>query len=100
MARALHLSTAKLPEIEIEKPGKLLGNTTVESIRSGIYYGHLAMIEGMAMRLKTVADADVKIIATGGFAPLMAKHTTVIDILDENLLLDGLRLIQDRIHPE
>lgn len=99
MIKALHRNTAKLPEIEIEKPESVLGNTTVESIQSGIFYGHTAMIEGMIQRMKKEVSDDPKVIATGGFASLIAENTTLIDVVDENLLLDGLRLIYARIQP-
>lgn len=97
MAKALHLSTAQLPEIEIEKQKKVLGNTTAESIQSGILYGHIAMVEGIVRRIKKERDDNPKIVATGGFASQIAENTTAIDIVDENLLLDGLRLLNERL---
>lgn len=98
MARALHLNTAKLPEIEIEKPNNVLGHTTEESIRSGIFYGHIATVEGLIRKIKKESGDDSKVIATGGFASLIAENTSLIDIVDENLLLEGLRLLYGRIN--
>ena len=98
MAKALHLNTAKLPEITIEKPENVLGDSTIGSIQSGIFYGHIAMVEGMVQKIKKELDDDLKIVATGGFASLITENTTFIDIVDENLLLDGLRLLHDRIN--
>ncbi len=98
MAKALHLNTAKLPEIEIEKPGSVLGNTTVESIQSGIFCGHVAMVEGMIQKIKKEIGDNSKVVATGGFASLIAESTTLIDFVDENLLLNGLRLLHERIN--
>ncbi len=98
MAKALHLNTAKLPQVEIEKPESVLGNTTVESIQSGIFYGHVAMVEGVIQKIKKEIDDDPKVVATGGFASLIADNTNCIDIVDENLLFDGLRLLHERIH--
>lgn len=100
MAKALHLNTSELPEIEIAKPESVIGNSTDASIQSGIFYGHIAMVEGMIQRINTEINYDPKVIATGGFASLIAETTNVIDIVDENLLLDGLRLLYKRIHPE
>jgi type III pantothenate kinase len=97
MAKALHLSTAKLPEVEIEIPKSLLGNTTVESIRSGIFYGHVAMIEGMIKTIKESLGNSAKVVATGGFASLIAENTTKINFVDDNLLLNGLRMLYNRI---
>lgn len=99
MGKALHLNTAQLPDIDIENPVSLLGNTTTASIRSGIFYGHAAMIEGMIEKIKKEMDDTPRVVATGGFAPLMAENTTLIDTVDENLLLDGLRLLRERIQP-
>jgi len=98
MAKSLHLNTAQLPEIEVEKPESILGKTTLESIRSGIFYGHIAMIEGMIGKIKNEINADPKVVATGGFASLVAENTSLIDIVDENLLLDGLRILYERIN--
>lgn len=98
MAKALHLNTAKLPEVEIEKPKSFLGNTTVSSIRSGIFNGQVAMAEGLIQRIKKEIGDNPKVVATGGFASLIAENAPLIDIVDENLLLDGLRLLSDRIN--
>ena len=97
MAKALHLNTAKLPEVNIEKPKSLIANTTATSIQSGIFYGHIAMIEGIIKRILKEISVEPRVIATGGFASLIAENTTSIDIVDENLLLDGLRFLNDRI---
>ncbi len=98
MAKALHLNTAKLPEVEIEKPKNVVGTTTAASIQSGIFYGQIAMVEGIIQKIKKEIGDTPKVIATGGFALLIAENTTLIDIVDENLLLDGLRLLSDRIN--
>ncbi len=96
MSKALELYTARLPETEIEKPETVLGNTTVTSIQSGIFYGHLGMVEGIIQRIKNEIGDSPKVIASGGFASLIAVNTAQIDIVDENLTLDGLRLFYDR----
>lgn len=93
MAKALQLATAKLPNVPIEKAGQLIGKTTVDSIRSGIVNGHVAMVEGLLKR----TASDGKVVATGGFAKLIASETSCIDIVDENLTLDGLRLLAMRV---
>ncbi|MEO7539222.1 MAG: type III pantothenate kinase, partial [Pyrinomonadaceae bacterium] len=99
MAKALHLNTAKLPEIEIAKPAHIIGRDTVGAIQSGIFYGHIALVEGMLERIKAVSGDDTQVIATGGFAAIVAENTDVLDIVDNDLLLDGLRLILRRSHP-
>ncbi|CAN5212634.1 type III pantothenate kinase [soil metagenome] len=99
-ARALKLNTAELPDISIEKPGRLIGNTTESAIRSGIILGHVAMIEGLIQRLTAEIKVNPVVIATGGFATLVAGMTKLIDTVDENLTLDGLRILNDRIAHE
>ena len=90
-AKALQLATAKLPNIPIEKPSSIIGNSTVTSIQSGIVNGHIAMVEGMLRKL----GVNGKTIATGGFARLIAEEIKAIDVVDENLTLDGLRLLSE-----
>jgi type III pantothenate kinase len=99
MAKALHLSTAKLPEADIEKPRTAIGRDTRSAMASGIFYGHVALVEGMISRIKSESGDDPKVVATGGFASMIAEDTSMIDIVDEDLLLDGLRLIDERDHP-
>ena len=89
MAKALQLATAQLPRVTIEKQDNILGKSTEESIRSGIVNGHVAMIEGLLKRM----NQGGKVVATGGFASLIASGTSTIDVVDNNLTLDGLRLL-------
>jgi type III pantothenate kinase len=89
VAKALHLATSKLPNVSIEKPDSIIGRTTETSIRSGIVNGHISMVEGLLKRI----GSEGKVVATGGFAKLLASETDAIDIVDENLTLDGLRLL-------
>lgn len=91
-AKALQLSTAKLPNIPIEKPEAIVGKTTVGSIQSGVVNGHIAMVKGLLDQLETGG----KIVATGGFARLLAPEIDAITEVDENLTLDGLRLLASR----
>lgn len=89
MAKALQLATSKLPEVALTAPDAIIGKTTVTSIQSGIVNGHVAMIEGL---LKSIGSSG-KTVATGGFARMIASQTSAIDIVDENLTLEGLRLL-------
>jgi type III pantothenate kinase len=91
-AKALQLATAKLPNIPIEKPDAVLGKTTIASIQSGIVNGHIAMVAGL---LAKIANGG-KVVATGGFASLIAPEVPAIDVVDENLTLDGLRMLAGR----
>ncbi|MGH9948688.1 MAG: type III pantothenate kinase [Pyrinomonadaceae bacterium] len=102
MSDALHEKAAQLPAVQIEKPLRLIGNSTESAIRSGVFNGHIAMVEGLVSRFlsdKAVtgsAKKRAKVIATGGFAKLIAKEVKSIDESDENLTLEGLELIAGR----
>jgi type III pantothenate kinase len=99
MARALYLQTAQLPDIEIEKPKNVLGNTTDSAIRSGIFYGQIEMVKGMIERIKKECGDNAKVIATGGFASIIAENTAEIDFLDNDLTLEGLSRLYWRLTP-
>lgn len=97
MLKALHLNAARLPDVELAKPANLLGKTTAAAIQSGVFYGQVAMAEGMIRRLRPGAADKPVVIATGGFASMIAANTDEIDLVDEDLTLDGLRLMHERI---
>ncbi|MBL4739535.1 MAG: type III pantothenate kinase [Sneathiella sp.] len=87
---ALHKAAAKLPRIAVEKPAKVIGKSTLECMQSGIYWGYVSMIEGLIERIQNEYGQKLKTIATGGLAPLFAKGTTKIDVVDGDLTLTGL----------
>ncbi len=101
MADSLRQNAAQLPSIEIVKPKRLIGTSTVAAIQSGIVNGHVAMTEGLIKRFLAEkqtfgsAKSSVKVIATGGFASLIAPHIRSITKTDENLTLNGLRQLAD-----
>ena len=95
----LHQATAKLPVIQIKAPKYLIGKNTKDAIRSGLVYGYVSMVEGMVNKLKSkipIKRKKIKVIATGGFAKLIAKYTESINIVDPNLTLLGLRLAHEK----
>jgi type III pantothenate kinase len=96
MAAALHRATSKLPEVEAQKPPKVLGNTTASAIESGIFFGHIALVEGVVERITQEMGMKTRVIATGGWAGIVAETTSSIDHVDEDLLFDGLRMIFER----
>ena len=96
LAEALHLKTSKLPHVEIEKPESVFGNTTVDSIRSGVFFGYVGLVDGIIRRMSDELCDQPKVIATGGFARLVSENTDLINIVDENLMLDGLRILFER----
>lgn len=92
---ALVARAAKLPRVELVKPKSLIGKNTVASMQSGIIYGFAGQVEGIVNRMKKEIGENVKVIATGGLASVMAKETEVVDIVDELLTLNGLRIIYE-----
>lgn len=97
MAKALHLNTARLPEVEITRPDNIIQNTTDGSIRSGIFYGYLSLAGGLIQRFKNEIGDAPKVVATGGFAAMMVQNSIAIDTVDTDLLLKGLQLLHARL---
>ena len=98
---ALVTAAAKLPRIAIEAPkGNLsvIGRNTVDQMHIGIYWGYIAMIEGLVARMKAEVGRPLKVIATGGLAVLFEKHTTVFDALEPDLTIQGLWMLWERTH--
>jgi type III pantothenate kinase len=93
---ALHRAAARLPRIGIGRPQAVIGRATVPAMQSGIYWGYVGMIEGLVARIKVEFGGPLKVIATGGLAPLLAEGTGVIERIDPDLTLDGLRLLAGR----
>lgn len=96
-AEALTERAAKLPRFELARPDTVIGRNTVTNMQSGIVYGHIGMVNYIIDRLKReMGTPDVKVIATGGLAVLMAGETTSIDVMDGLLTLKGLCLIYEK----
>ena len=93
---ALVTRAAKLPRIEIATPKHIIGRNTVESMQSGILYGYVALVDGLVDRLKTEMNVPVVVLATGGLAEIIAQESKEIETVDQNLTLEGLRLIYTR----
>lgn len=96
MAEALHLKTAKLPLVPIEKPETAIGRTTEASIRSGVYNGFIGAVENILARIFEELGENARVVATGGFAKTAAAGSSMIDIVDEDLTLEGIRLTAER----
>ena len=97
-ADALFLRAARLPRVEVRRPDELIGRTTVASMQAGLFFGYVAMVEGLVQRLRgALADeGDAVCVATGGLARAIAAETGVIDQVDLDLTLTGLRLVWER----
>lgn len=95
---ALFSRAAKLPRVEIKKPETVIGSTTVGSIQSGLYYGYAGLVDGILRRMiEELGEENVRVVATGGLAPLISPASEFIKTVDEELTLDGLRLIYEKI---
>jgi type III pantothenate kinase len=90
---ALHMASAKLPKVDVMRPPKVIGTGTVGAMQSGVYWGYIGLIEGLVTRIRAEFGAPMKVIATGGLAPLFADATAIIDAVDGDLTLRGLLLI-------
>ena len=98
LGSALFEKTSKLPRVDFEKPTNVIGDSTVSSIQSGIYFGYIGLVDGIIERMLENLDEKPKIVSTGGFARLIAEESNFVEIVEENLMLDGLRLIFEKIN--
>lgn len=94
-AEALFQRAAKLYRVELARPKTAIGRNTVAALQSGLIFGYVGLVEGIVARFKEELGADAKVVATGGWAELVAPETSVIDVVDPNLTLTGLRLIYE-----
>ncbi|MBI5789226.1 MAG: type III pantothenate kinase [Candidatus Schekmanbacteria bacterium] len=92
-AEALYRYTAKLPRVEITKPAQVIGRTTISSIQSGLFYGNIALVEGMAARIRKELGQNATVIATGGLAQFIGPEIECIHKIEPWLTLEGMRYI-------
>lgn len=92
-AESLFTRTAMLPRLELTRPERAIGTNTIAAMQSGLVFGYVGLIEGIIARIQKELGEKAKVVATGGYAELIAKETSVIDVVNTDLTLIGLRLI-------
>jgi type III pantothenate kinase len=92
-SEALFEKASKLPRVEFKKPKTIIAKDTISSMQAGIMFGYAGLVDGIVERMKAEVKSNPKVIATGGLAVVIAPETKSIDIVDENLTLEGLRII-------
>ena len=92
-SQALVRRTARLPQIELRQPDKVIGSSTVGSLQSGFYYGMLGMVDGILEKMLPALGTDASVVATGGQSESLACDSRFIQVVDPDLTLEGLRLV-------
>lgn len=95
-ADALYHAASKLPRVEITRPKSVVGKNTVHSMQAGLFFGYVGLIDELVRRMTKEAGFAVRVIATGGLAPLFTEESAEIEIADELLTLTGLRILHAR----
>src|SRR6266478_8659137 len=96
---ALFERTAKLPRVDIRRPQKVIGSSTIAAMQSGLYHGFVGLVDGVLRKMVEEMGTAPRVIATGGLASLIATGSEFIELVDETLTLEGLRLVYERTHP-
>jgi len=91
--QALEMAAAQLPHVALARPPAVVGRSTIPAMQSGVFWGYVGLIEGLVRRIRGERGEAMGVVATGGLAPLFARATTVIEKVDGDLTLWGLRLI-------
>jgi type III pantothenate kinase len=95
-ADALFQRAARLPRIDVRKPATVVGRTTVGAMESGLFYGYVGMVEGLIRRMTDELGGRAICVATGGLAEVIAPETALIQHVDDDLTLHGLRIVWER----
>ena len=92
---ALHMAAAALPHVDVTKPQKVIGTNTVSCIQSGVYWGYIGLVGEICDRIRGETGKPMKIIGTGGLAPLFAQGEKLFDTIEDDLTMHGLTVIHD-----
>ena len=97
---ALTARTAQLPRISFDEPRQVIGTTSVDSMQSGLIYGNAAMVDGLIDRIEAELGEPCTVVATGGLSPKIIPHCRHEVVNDDDLLLDGLRILYEKNNPK
>ncbi len=92
---ALHMGAASLPHVDVTMPAKVIGTNTVACIQSGIFWGYIGLVQGIVQQIREERARPMKVIGTGGLAPLFDQGFDLFDAIEDDLTMHGLRLIHD-----
>ena len=92
---ALHMAAAALPHVDVTRPERVIGTNTVACIQSGVYWGYIGLVEGIVRNIRAERARPMKVVGTGGLAPLFEQGTDVFDAIEDDLTMHGLVLIFD-----
>jgi type III pantothenate kinase len=95
-AEALYLKTAKLPRIEIRKPRRAIGRTTVSSMQSGLYFGYIGLVSNIISQVRKELGKEARVVSTGGFGGQLTPEIPAIEAYEPHLVLNGLRILYER----
>jgi len=93
---ALFERTAKLPRVDIKRPKTVIGSSTIAAMQSGLYHGYVGLVDGVLRKMIDELGGTPRVIATGGLASLIATGSELIELVDDTLTLEGLRLVYER----
>jgi len=94
-SEALFQRAARLWRVELARPARAIGKNTVAGLQSGIIFGYVSLVEGLVARFKRELEGVARVVATGGLAEMIAKETSAIDVVDQDLTLIGLKMIYE-----
>jgi type III pantothenate kinase len=90
---ALHHAAAALPHVDISKPQSVIGTNTVHCMQSGVFWGYIGLVRGLTRRIRAEYDQPMKVIGTGGLAPLFEQAESLFDVIEDDLTMHGLTVI-------
>ena len=90
---ALHQAAAALPHVDVTKPAKVIGTNTVACMQSGVFWGYIGLIQGICARIKEEYGRPMRVIGTGGLAPLFSQGDVLFDVIEDDLTMHGLTVI-------